>query len=160
MSQHELSMASESLCMCELLTHTTTIPLNESVEFPGSMANSAHSISVPRVMFPVLWLSPPQRSVALMLLNWSEEKVCNADPASRGQKGLLIVLQKCPSNRYSNPVYLLQCTTTAAPQKIVLSIMDAWQFLPSKISPGMDKASWPERETNFDNAGPQLSGFN
>ncbi|KAJ0122956.1 Lignostilbene-alpha-beta-dioxygenase isozyme I [Diaporthe amygdali] len=38
--------------------------------------------------------------------------------------------------------------------------MDAWQFLPSKISPGMDKASWPQRETNFDNAGPQLSGFN
>ncbi|KAL1846595.1 hypothetical protein Daus18300_014213 [Diaporthe australafricana] len=38
--------------------------------------------------------------------------------------------------------------------------MDAWQYLPSKIVPGMDKASWPERETNFDNAGSQLTGFN
>lgn len=39
--------------------------------------------------------------------------------------------------------------------------MDAWKYLPTKgIGPGMDKAKWPECDTNFDNAGPQLSGFN
>lgn len=38
--------------------------------------------------------------------------------------------------------------------------MDTWQYLTSKVAPGMAKADWPECETNFDNAGPQLSGFN
>ncbi|KAF5495076.1 Lignostilbene-alpha,beta-dioxygenase isozyme I [Colletotrichum siamense] len=35
-----------------------------------------------------------------------------------------------------------------------------WQELPSKVWPGMDKASWPPCDTNFDNAGPALAGFN
>ncbi|KAF9875484.1 hypothetical protein CkaCkLH20_06865 [Colletotrichum karsti] len=35
-----------------------------------------------------------------------------------------------------------------------------WQYLPSKAGPGMEKASWPPCDTNFDDAGPALTGFN